>query len=104
MAAEKVGAARGGTGEGWEDEVVVLPERAVREPLFVLAGPVAPYGFCGLMWEHFTERPLPFFGFSKMRPVRVWENVRLTCRVAKGPLRSMSSHIRPRSSPSLRPQ
>jgi hypothetical protein len=55
------------------------------------------------LWAHFTERPLPFLGFSKMCPVLVWESVRLTCRVAEGALK-LSSHITPRSSPSLRPQ
>jgi hypothetical protein len=59
---------------------------------------------CVAFWEHFMERPLPFLGFSKMWPVLVWLRVRLTWSVAVDPLGSMSSHFRPRSSPSLRPQ
>ena len=59
---------------------------------------------CVAFWEHFMERPLPFLGFSKMWPVLVWLRVRFTWSVAVGPLGSMSSHFRPRSSPSLRPQ
>jgi hypothetical protein len=35
VAAKKVGAARGGAREGREDEIVVMPERAGREPFFV---------------------------------------------------------------------
>jgi hypothetical protein len=59
---------------------------------------------CVAFWDHFMERPLPFLGFSKMWPVLVWLRVRFTWSVAVGPLGSMSSHFRPRSSPSLRPQ
>src|SRR5215208_8428872 len=38
------------------------------------------------LWEHFMERPLPFLGFSKMWPVRVWLRVRFTCSVVVAPL------------------
>src|SRR5215204_6274013 len=65
VAAERVGAARGGGCDGREDEIVVLPERVDRKPLFVL-----------------------------MCPVLIWLSVGLTCRLAEGPPRAISFHIR----------
>jgi hypothetical protein len=49
VAAEEVGAALGGSREGREDEVLVLPEGTRGVPFLVLARAVAPEGFCGLL-------------------------------------------------------
>ncbi len=62
MAAEEVGAARGGAREGWEDEVVVVPEGAGGEPFLVLARPVAPQGFRGL-WGALYGAAFAVLGF-----------------------------------------
>ena len=47
VAAEEVGAALGGVREGWEDEIVVLPEGTGGEPF---PGYGATGGAPGLLW------------------------------------------------------
>jgi hypothetical protein len=64
VAAEEVGAARRGAREGREDEVVVLPEGTGGEPFLVLKGPVALWGFCGLVGALYGAT-LAVFGLFK---------------------------------------
>jgi hypothetical protein len=68
VAAEHVGAAHGGTCESREDEIVVFPERVGRESLRS-DGSGRTSRATLILWEHFTEWPSSFLGFSGLCPV-----------------------------------
>ena len=99
MAAEKVSAARGGAREGQEDEV-----------LSCQSGPAADLSlFWRGLWRLRVLCPCESTLRSGLSWVfgrcgLVWLRVRLTCSVAVVPLWSISYHLSPRSSPSLRQQ
>jgi hypothetical protein len=86
---------------GTEDEAIVLPEGLPA---------LSRSAFWVVLWALSTStarrvslmlRPLPFFGAVKVGPVLAWDLVHLTCKLPAP--RSISSHLRPRSSPILKP-